>query len=132
MKERLSAAIKILVPPSLVHRQPLLLFVGAAATGIVVDSVVNLSASVWSVLTISLIGLFAVLHIRRSAKPVATTVIALIPIFTSTGRGADIMIPMAIPSFGGMLVVIITIFVVPVLFSLLQEIQLKWSSRITT
>jgi competence protein ComEC len=77
MKERLSAAIRILVPPSLVHRQPLLLFVGAAATGIVVDSVVNLSASVWSLLTISLIGLFAVLHIRRSAKPVATAVIVL-------------------------------------------------------
>jgi len=65
-------------------------------------------------------------RVRPAIMTVATTVIALIPIFTSTGRGSDIMIPMAIPSFGGMMVVTITIFVVPVLFSLLQEIQLKY------
>ncbi len=46
---------------------------------------------------------------------VATTLLALIPVLTSTGRGADIMVPMAIPSFGGMTVVLITVFTVPVL-----------------
>ncbi len=33
--------------------------------------------------------------------------------------------PMAIPSFGGMLVVLISIFVVPVLYAWAQEIRLK-------
>ena len=32
----------------------------------------------------------------------ATTILALLPVLTSTGRGSDIMVPMAIPSFGGM------------------------------
>ena len=61
----------------------------------------------------------------RRARPcmmtTATTVLALIPILTSTGRGSDIMVPMAIPSFGGMLVVVISIFVVPVLYCSMKE-----------
>jgi len=36
----------------------------------------------------------------------------------------DIMVPMAIPSFGGMLIVLITVFVVPVLHACLVEFQL--------
>ena len=55
----------------------------------------------------------------------ATTILALLPVLTSTGRGSDIMIPMAIPSFGGMLVALITLFVVPVLFSMKEEFSLK-------
>ena len=55
----------------------------------------------------------------------ATTLIALLPVLTSTGRGADILVPMAIPSFGGMVVAIITIFVVPVLYSARMEWQLN-------
>jgi Cu(I)/Ag(I) efflux system membrane protein CusA/SilA len=62
---------------------------------------------------------------KRRARPClmtsATTVLALIPILTSTGRGSDIMVPMAIPSFGGMLVVVISIFVVPVLYCVVKE-----------
>jgi copper/silver efflux system protein len=55
----------------------------------------------------------------------ATTILALLPVLTSTGRGADIMIPMAIPSVGGMSLVLITMFTVPVLFCLVEEIKLK-------
>jgi len=55
----------------------------------------------------------------------ATTILALLPILTSTGRGSDIMIPMAIPSFGGMLIALISLFVVPVLFGWKKEMQLK-------
>lgn len=51
----------------------------------------------------------------------ATTLIALLPILTSNGRGSDIMIPMAIPIFGGMLIAIMTLFVVPILYSLRAE-----------
>jgi len=55
----------------------------------------------------------------------ATTILALVPVLTSTGRGSDVMVPMAIPSFGGMLVVLITIFVVPVLYCWIEEIKLR-------
>jgi Cu(I)/Ag(I) efflux system membrane protein CusA/SilA len=68
-------------------------------------------------------------RIRPCLMTTATTILALLPILTSTGRGSDIMIPMAIPSFGGMLIALITLFVVPVLYSWKQEIQLKKLSK---
>jgi Cu(I)/Ag(I) efflux system membrane protein CusA/SilA len=55
----------------------------------------------------------------------ATTVLALLPILTSKGRGSDIMVPMAIPSFGGMSVEIVTMLVVPVLYCFIKETRLK-------
>ena len=64
-------------------------------------------------------------RIRPCLMTTATTILALLPVLTSTGRGSDIMIPMAIPSFGGMLVALITLFVVPVLYSWKHELQLK-------
>ena len=64
-------------------------------------------------------------RIRPCLMTTATTILALLPVLTSTGRGSDIMIPMAIPSFGGMLIALITLFVVPVLYSWKQEVQLK-------
>ncbi|WOD44167.1 efflux RND transporter permease subunit [Hwangdonia lutea] len=64
-------------------------------------------------------------RIRPCLMTTATTILALLPILTSTGRGSDIMIPMAIPSFGGMLIALITLFVVPVLYSWRAEFQLK-------
>ena len=48
---------------------------------------------------------------------VGTTILALIPVLTSTGRGSDIMVPMAIPSFGGMAFVVLTTFTVPILYA---------------
>lgn len=64
-------------------------------------------------------------RIRPCLMTMATTLLALLPILTSTGRGSDIMIPMAIPSFGGMLIALITLFVVPVMFSWTREAKLK-------
>ena len=60
-------------------------------------------------------------RIRPAAMTSATTIIALLPILTSTGRGADIMIPMAIPAFGGMIFAAVTYFIVPVLYSWREE-----------
>ncbi len=60
-------------------------------------------------------------RVRPCLMTSATTILALIPVLTSTGRGSDVMVPMAIPSFGGMLVVLISIFVVPVLYCALKE-----------
>lgn len=68
-------------------------------------------------------------RIRPCLMTTATTILALLPVLTSTGRGSDIMIPMAIPSFGGMLIALITLFVVPVLYSWKAEAQLKRTSK---
>ncbi|MDP1662916.1 MAG: hypothetical protein Q8L55_13455, partial [Phycisphaerales bacterium] len=40
------------------------------------------------------------------------------------GRGADVMMPMAIPSVGGMAISLITLFIVPCVFSAVEE--WKW------
>jgi copper/silver efflux system protein len=60
-------------------------------------------------------------RIRPCLMTTATTLLALLPVLTSTGRGADIMIPMAIPVFGGMAIAVFTVFVLPVLYSWWQE-----------
>jgi Cu(I)/Ag(I) efflux system membrane protein CusA/SilA len=64
-------------------------------------------------------------RVRPAAMTTATTLIALLPVLTSTGKGADIMIPMAIPTFGGMLIQSMTIFVVPVLQCWWREGRIK-------
>ena len=64
-------------------------------------------------------------RVRPCLMTSATTILALIPVLSSTGRGSDVMVPMAIPSFGGMLVVLISIFVVPVLYCALKERKIK-------
>jgi Cu(I)/Ag(I) efflux system membrane protein CusA/SilA len=63
-------------------------------------------------------------RVRPAMMTSATTILALLPVITSTGRGSDVMVPMAVPTFGGMLLAMITLFVVPVLYSLIAEIQL--------
>lgn len=64
-------------------------------------------------------------RVRPCLMTTATTLLALLPVLTSSGRGSDVMIPMAIPSFGGMTIALITLFVVPVLYSYYKEAQLK-------
>ena len=64
-------------------------------------------------------------RVRAALMTTATTILALIPVFTSTGRGSDIMVPMAIPSFGGMTIEILTMLIVPVLYCAMKEARLK-------
>ena len=64
-------------------------------------------------------------RIRPAMMTASTTILALIPVLTSTGRGSDVMVPMAIPSFGGMVLAIVTTFVVPILYAILAERRLK-------
>jgi len=64
-------------------------------------------------------------RIRPALMTSATTILALIPVLTSTGRGSDIMVPMAIPSFGGMLLAVVSIFLVPVLYCWTKEAKLR-------
>ncbi|MDO6675478.1 efflux RND transporter permease subunit [Tenacibaculum sp. 1_MG-2023] len=64
-------------------------------------------------------------RIRACLMTTATTILALLPVLTSTGRGSDIMIPMAIPAFGGMIIDVTSYFIVPVLYSWREEFLLK-------
>ncbi|MGB0579566.1 MAG: efflux RND transporter permease subunit, partial [Limisphaerales bacterium] len=67
-------------------------------------------------------------RVRACLMTTATTLLALLPILTSTGRGSDIMIPMAIPTFGGMTVALLSMFVVPVLYCWAQECRARFST----
>ena len=64
-------------------------------------------------------------RMRPCLMTTATTILALIPVLTSTGRGCDVMVPMAIPSFGGMSIELMTLFFVPVTYCLIQEWRAK-------
>ncbi len=64
-------------------------------------------------------------RVRPCLMTTATTLLALIPVLTSTGRGSDIMRPMAIPCFGGMTIEVMTMLIVPVLYCAVQEWKLR-------
>lgn len=64
-------------------------------------------------------------RVRPALMTSATTILALLPVLTSTGRGADVMVPMAIPSFGGMMIQLLTIFMAPILYSIIKEVKFK-------
>jgi Cu(I)/Ag(I) efflux system membrane protein CusA/SilA len=70
-------------------------------------------------------------RVRPAMMTTAVAVIALLPVLSSTGKGSDIMIPMAIPMFGGMVIQVMTVFVVPLFQSMWREHAVK-NNQITT
>jgi Cu(I)/Ag(I) efflux system membrane protein CusA/SilA len=64
-------------------------------------------------------------RIRPCMMTMATTLLALLPVLTSKGRGSDLLLPMAIPSFGGLLVEVITMLIVPVVYCWIQETRIR-------
>ncbi|PCJ23026.1 MAG: cation transporter [Flavobacteriales bacterium] len=64
-------------------------------------------------------------RVRPAVLTTATTVIALIPVLTSQGKGSDIMGPMSIPLFGGMIIAVMTMFIMPVLYCMWQESKIR-------
>lgn len=68
-------------------------------------------------------------RVRPCLMTTATTILALIPVITSQGRGSDVMVPMALPSVGGMAIELVTLFVVPVLFCMAEERKLHIRQR---
>ncbi len=64
-------------------------------------------------------------RIRACLMTTATTLLALLPVITSTGRGSDLMVPLAVPMIGGMAVALVTLFVVPVLYAWVAERELS-------
>jgi Cu(I)/Ag(I) efflux system membrane protein CusA/SilA len=107
----------------------LALFGIASDDGVIITTFLNQSfeekrpATVAEIREATLAG--AQRRIRPCLMTSATTILALIPVLTSTGRGSDIMVPMAIPSFGGMLVVLLTVFLVPVLYCWKEELKMR-------
>lgn len=71
-------------------------------------------------------------RVRPAMMTAAVAIIALLPVLTSTGKGADIMVPMAIPTFGGMTIQLMTMFVVPVLQAFWRETVVKNQAKKTT
>lgn len=67
----------------------------------------------------------AAMRVRPAMMTTATTVLALLPVLTSTGRGADVMVPMALPTVGGMTVAVLTLLTTPTLFCAVEE----WRAR---
>ncbi len=68
-------------------------------------------------------------RVRPCLMTTATTILALIPVLTSTGRGSDVMVPMAIPSVGGMAIEVVTMLIVPVLYCAVKEFKLRANIR---
>ena len=71
-------------------------------------------------------------RVRPCLMTTATTILALLPILTSYGTGADVMIPMAVPALGGMSIELVTLFLVPLLYSFVEETRVRarsWSSQ---
>lgn len=64
-------------------------------------------------------------RIRPCLMTTFTTIIALLPVVFSTGRGSDVAKAMAWPVIGGMTVELLTLFVVPVVFSAIKELKLN-------
>lgn len=70
-------------------------------------------------------------RVRPAIMTTATTIIALLPVLTSTGKGSDIMIPMAIPTIGGMIIQMMTMFVVPVLQAFWRETVVRRQQQLS-
>lgn len=68
-------------------------------------------------------------RIRPLLMTTTTTVAALLPIMWSTGTGSEVMKPMAIPTLGGMLVELISLFVVPIVFSYFEHRKILLAKR---
>jgi len=64
-------------------------------------------------------------RIRPCLMTTATTLLALLPVLVATGRGGDVARAMALPVFGGMLVELVTLFVVPVVFCAYKESKMQ-------
>ena len=64
-------------------------------------------------------------RIRPLVMTTTTTILALMPVMWSTSNGSEVMKPMAIPTLGGMLVASLSLFIVPLVFSIVEELRLR-------
>lgn len=71
--------------------------------------------------TLFLASVITLVLLRGGAPTAATTFIGLIPVFLATGRGSDVMQPMAVPIVGGMAVNLLTVFIAPCIHCWVME-----------
>jgi copper/silver efflux system protein len=69
---------------------------------------------------------------RPAIMTTTTTLLSLVPILWSTGRGAELMQPMVLPVIGGMLFDFISLFAVPVFYVWFWERKLLRDARIAS
>jgi Cu(I)/Ag(I) efflux system membrane protein CusA/SilA len=65
----------------------------------------------------------ALKRVRPCVMTTVTTILALLPVLSSTGKGSDILVPMAIPTFGGMTVATISLFLIPTAWAWMHGIR---------
>ena len=69
-------------------------------------------------------------RLRPIVMTTVTTVLGLLPMALGIGRGADLRAPMAISVIGGLLVATaLTLIVVPVVYSLVEDVRRAWRRR---
>ena len=64
-------------------------------------------------------------RLRPCLMTTATTLLALLPVITARGRGADVMMPMALPILGGTLCLLFSVLSVPVLYAAAAKMRLR-------
>jgi Cu(I)/Ag(I) efflux system membrane protein CusA/SilA len=69
-------------------------------------------------------------RVRPCLMTTVTTLVALLPVLLSDGRGADVARAMAIPVFGGMLIEPFSSFVVPTVYCAIAEFKMKMGLEI--
>ena len=69
-------------------------------------------------------------RLRPIIMTTVTTVLGLLPMALGLGRGADLRAPMAISVIGGLIVATaLTLIVVPVVYSLVEDVRMGWRKR---
>ncbi len=68
-------------------------------------------------------------RVRPCLMTSATTVLSLMPVLTSDGRGADVMIAIALPSVGGLTIELLSLFVLPVSYCTMKELLWRLGVR---
>jgi copper/silver efflux system protein len=68
-------------------------------------------------------------RVRPCLMTTGTTILALLPILTSAGKGSEIMVPMAIPAFGGMFALLFSLLLVPLLYAMWKEYEMKFENK---
>jgi len=68
-------------------------------------------------------------RVRPCLMTTGTTILALLPIITSTGKGAEIMVAMAIPAIGGMFALLLSLLLVPLLYTMWKEVEMKFENK---
>lgn len=68
-------------------------------------------------------------RVRPCLMTTGTTILALLPVVAAQGKGGDIMVPMALPSLGGMFAILLTLLTVPVLYAWVEEVRVKRRER---